>query len=148
MVWSQPCKLKKFHDLLVNVYNKQEYGDVNLPMIEKLNADIDGMHFAIPRTAADLLNVGKALNNCVGSYKDRVMKGSVAIVVVTDDAMKPIACLELNKNGKNKFAKLVQAKLFANKRVSENEQINTAVMKWANQLKIQPHTVDIEAHVS
>ena len=62
--------------------------------------------------------------------------------------MKPVACLELNKNGKNKFSKLVQAKLFANKRVSENEQINTAVMKWANQLKIQPHTVDIEAHVS
>ena len=148
LVWRQPCKLKKFHDLLVNIYNKQEYGDINLPIIEKLNADIDGMHFVIPRTAADLLNVGKSLNNCVGSYKDRVMKGSVAIVVVTDDNMKPVACLELNKNGKNKFSKLVQAKLFANKRVSENEQINTAVMKWANQLKIQPHTVDIEAHVS
>ncbi|WP_277301174.1 PcfJ domain-containing protein [Veillonella montpellierensis] len=148
LVWDKKCKLKEFHDWIVEIYNQQEYGDVNLPAIPALNKDVNGMHFIVPKTAADLMTIGKQLSNCVGSYRDRVMNGAVAIVVVTDDSMKPIACLELNKNGRNEFANLVQAKLFANKKVAENKQINTAVMKWANKLKIQPHTIDIEAQVS
>lgn len=147
LVWGKKCKLKQFHDLLVKIYNQQEYGDVNLPAIPALNKDVNGMHFIVPKTAADLMMVGKQLKNCVGSYKDSVLKGRVAIVVVTNENMKPIACLELQKcNGE--FSKLVQAKLFANKCVSKDENINATVLKWANQLKITPNTIDITAQVS
>ena len=148
--WGKKFKLKALHAELINIYNKQEYGDVNLPAIPALNADVNGMHFVVPKTAADLMIIGKQLKNCVGSYKDRVMKGNTAIVVVTDDNMKPVACLELTKDidSKEKFTKLVQAKLFGNQCVSKNKDVNNTVLTWANQLKIEPVTVDIQAQVS
>lgn len=146
-VWDKKCKLKEFHDLLVEVYNKQEYGDVNLPAIPALNKDVNGMHFIVPKTAADLMTVGKQLKNCVGSYKDRVLRGYTAIVVVTNENMKPIACLELERCD-GTFSKLVQAKLFANKRVAKDECINATVLKWAEQLKIAPTTIDVTAQAS
>lgn len=150
MFWAKRFKLKALHAELINVYNRQEYGDVNLPAIPALNADVNGMHFVVPKTAADLMIIGKQLKNCVGSYKDRVMKGNTAIVVVTDDNMKPVACLELTKDidSKEKFTKLVQAKLFGNQCVSKNKDVNNTVLTWANQLKIEPVTVDIQAQVS
>lgn len=145
-VWGTNCKLKDFHDVVVNIYNKQEYGDITLPAIPNLSADVNGMHFMVPKTAADLMTVGKQLRNCVGSYRDKVMKGDTAIIVVTDDLMKPVACLELSKVGK-KFTKLVQAKLFGNQRLIKNKNVNDTVLKWAGQLKIEPHTIDVEASV-
>lgn len=150
ILWEKRFKLKQFHDELINLFNKQEYGDVILPEIPQLQADVNGMHFMIPKTAADLMTVGKRLKNCVGSYRDRVMKGTTAIVVVTDDAMKPVACLELANKGKKKGRQifdLVQAKLFANEKLKMNAQINSTVMQWANQLQIEPHTIDVEASV-
>ena len=150
MFWGKRFKLKALHAELINIYNKQEYGDVNLPAIPALNADVNGLHFVVPKTAADLMIIGKQLKNCVGSYKDRVMKGNTAIVVVTDDNMKPVACLELTKDidSKEKFTKLVQAKLFGNQCVSKNKDVNNTILTWANQLKIEPVTVDIQAQVS
>ena len=147
MFWGNKFKLKDLHAELINVYNKQEYGDVNLPKVPELNADVNGMHFMVPKTAADLMMIGKELRNCVGSYKDKVMRGAAAIVVVTDDNMKPVACLELSK-GEDKFTKLVQAKLFGNQCVSKDKAINNTVLKWANQLEIEPRTIDVQAQVS
>lgn len=150
VLWAKRFKLKNFHDVVVNIYNKQEYGDVMLPEVPQLQADVNGMHFMVPRTAADLMTAGKRLKNCVGSYRDRVMKGTTAIVLVTDDAMKPVACLELANKGKKKGRQifdLVQAKLFANKMLKKNTHINSTVMQWANQLKIEPHTIDVDATV-
>lgn len=150
VLWTKRFKLKNFHDEVIKIFNKQEYGDVMLPEVPQLQADVNGMHFMVPRTAADLMTAGKRLKNCVGSYRDRVMKGTTAIVLVTDDAMKPVACLELANKGKKKGRQifdLVQAKLFANEMLKENAHINSTVMQWANQLKIEPHTIDVDASV-
>lgn len=147
MFWGKRFKLKDLHAEIINIYNKQEYGDVNLPKVPELNADVNGMHFMVPKTAADLMMIGKELRNCVGSYKDKVMRGASAIVVVTDDNMKPIACLELSK-GEERFTKLVQAKLFGNQCVSKDKAINNTVLKWANQLEIEPRTIDVQAQVN
>lgn len=150
VLWGKRFKLKNFHDEVIRIFNKQEYGDVMLPEVPQLQADVNGMHFMVPRTAADLMTAGKRLKNCVGSYRDRVMKGTTAIVLVTDDAMKPVACLELANKGKKKGRQifdLVQAKLFANEMLKKNTHINSTVMQWANQLKIEPHTIDVDATV-
>lgn len=147
LLFNTKFRLKSFHDTMITIFNKQEYGDVNLPKLPMLNADINGLHFVVPKTAADLMTVGKQLKNCVGSYKDDVMKGITAIVVVTEDNMKPVACLELSKN-EDKFSKLVQAKLFGNQCVSKNKNVNDTVLTWASQLQIEPRTIDIEAQVS
>ena len=149
-LWKKRFKLKNFHDEVINIFNKQEYGDVILPAQPQLRADMNGMHFMIPKTAADLMTAGKRLKNCVGSYRDRVMKGTTAIVLVTDNAMKPVACLELANKGKKKGRQifdLVQAKLFANEKLKKNAQINSMVMQWAKQLEIEPHTIDVDATV-
>ena len=150
VLWAKRFKLKNFHDEVIRIFNKQEYGDVMLPEVPQLQADVNGMHFMVPRTAADLMTAGKRLKNCVGSYRDRVMKGTTAIVLVTDDTMKPVACLELANKGKKKGRQifdLVQAKLFANEELKKNAQINSTVMQWANQLQIEPHTIDVDATV-
>lgn len=150
LLWAKRFKLKNFHDEVMNIFNKQEYGDVILPAQPQLQADMNGMHFLVPKTAADLMTAGKRLKNCVGSYRDRVMKGQTAIVVVTDDALKPVACLELANKGTKKgrpIFDLVQAKLFANETLKKNAHINSTVMQWANQLKIEPHTIDVDASV-
>ena len=150
VLWRKRFKLKNFHDEVMNIFNKQEYGDVMLPEVPQLQANVNGMHFMAPKTAADLMTAGKRLKNCVGSYRDRVMKGTTAIVLVTDDAMKPVACLELANKGTKKgrpIFDLVQAKLFANETLKKNAHINSTVMQWANQLKIEPHTIDVDASV-
>lgn len=152
VLWEKRFKLKQFHDELINLFNKQEYGDVILPAQPQLQADVNGMHFMVPKTAADLMTVGKQLKNCVGSYRGRVMQGQTAIVVVTDDDMNPVACLELATGGKirkgqPKFNHLVQAKLFANTQLKQNNKIHSTVMQWANQLQIEPHTIDVDATV-
>lgn len=152
ILWKKRFKLKQFHDELINLFNKQEYGDVILPAQPQLQADVNGMHFMVPKTAADLMTVGKQLKNCVGSYRGRVMQGQTAIVVVTDDDMNPVACLELAtgekvKKGQPKFNHLVQAKLFANTQLKQNNKIHSTVMQWANQLQIEPHTIDVDATV-
>lgn len=150
VLWAKRFKLKNFHDEVMNIFNKQEYGDVILPAQPQLQADMNGMHFLVPKTAADLMTAGKRLKNCVGSYRDRVMKGQTAIVVVTDDALKPVACLELANKGTKKgrpIFDLVQAKLFANETLKKNAHINSTVMQWANQLKIEPHTIDVDVSV-
>lgn len=150
VLWGKRFKLKNFHDEVMNIFNKQEYGDVMLPEVPQLQANVNGMHFMVPKTAADLMTAGKRLKNCVGSYRDRVMKGTTAIVLVTDDAMKPVACLELANKGTKKgrpIFDLVQAKLFANETLKKNAYINSTVMQWANQLKIEPHTIDVDASV-
>lgn len=152
ILWEKRFKLKQFHDELINLFNKQEYGDVILPAQPQLQADVNGMHFMVPKTAADLMTVGKQLKNCVGSYRGRVMQGQTAIVVVTDDDMNPVACLELAtgekiRKGQPKFNHLVQAKLFANTQLKQNNKIHSTVMQWANQLQIEPHTIDVDATV-
>lgn len=152
VLWEKRFKLKQFHDELINLFNKQEYGDVILPAQPQLQADVNGMHFMVPKTAADLMTVGKQLKNCVGSYRGRVMQGQTAIVVVTDDDMNPVACLELAtgekiRKGQPKFNHLVQAKLFANTQLKQNNKIHSTVMQWANQLQIEPHTIDVDATV-
>lgn len=152
VLWEKRFKLKQFHDELINLFNKQEYGDVILPAQPQLQAEVNGMHFMVPKTAADLMTVGKQLKNCVGSYRGRVMQGQTAIVVVTDDDMNPVACLELAtgekiRKGQPKFNHLVQAKLFANTQLKQNNKIHSTVMQWANQLQIEPHTIDVDATV-
>lgn len=146
-LWGTKFRLRSFHEVLINIFNKQEYGDMHLPMIPALNADLNGLHFAVPKTAADLMTIGKKLRNCVGSYRDQVMNGNTAIVVVTNDRMQPVACLELRKD-QEQFTRLVQAKLFGNQCVANNRDINGAVLEWANKLKIEPCTIDVEAQVS
>lgn len=146
-LWGTKFRLRSFHEVLINIFNKQEYGDMHLPMIPALSADLNGLHFAVPKTAAELMIIGKKLRNCVGSYRDQVMNGNTAIVVVTNDRMQPVACLELRKD-QEQFTRLVQAKLFGNQCVSRNRDINGAVLEWANKLKIEPCTIDIDAQVS
>lgn len=116
----------------------------------KSQADICKKSLDILHKAIEL-DPGNAEEYQVGiAYTEGVMKASNAIVLVTDNAMRPVACLELANKGKKKGRQifdLVQAKLFANEKLKKNTQINSTVMQWANQLKIEPHTIDVDATV-
>ena len=39
-LWGTKFRLRSFHEVLINIFNKQEYGDMHLPMIPALSADL------------------------------------------------------------------------------------------------------------
>lgn len=132
------------------LFNRQEHGEIEffeLPHLEGLHR---GLSFEVVRNAGDLMTVGKLLHNCVGSYKDRVLKREVAIVTIREKGHY-IACLELRMDKRfNLYRKLAQAKLDHNETVDSNPAINAAVVEWAqmHELEVQTEDVRIKAIAS
>lgn len=148
--WSKKIRTREHHDELVYLFNRQEHGEIEffeLPQLEGLHR---GFSFEVVRNAGDLMTVGKLLHNCVGSYKDRVLKREVAIVTIREKGHY-IACLELRMDKRfNLYRKLAQAKLDRNETVDSNPAINAAVVEWAqiHELEVQTEDVRIKAIAS
>lgn len=67
--------IKKFNKLLKRY--KQETVDV-----EALNMNIDGLFIRLPNDLKELTKEGEALHHCVGTYKEKVMKGETTILFI------------------------------------------------------------------
>ncbi|WP_196600047.1 PcfJ domain-containing protein [Pectinatus frisingensis] len=122
------------HDWLAseNWKAKHESIDFNIktPLYKRLIMQIDNMEFFAPKTSLELYMAGKTFHNCVGTYKDRVINDESQIIFAADDKGKLTICIEVCDN------RIVQAKLFANKLVSSNYVLNTAVIDWAEKAKV------------
>lgn len=104
--------------------------DIDTPLCKRLVMQINNMKFTIPKTSFDLHAAGKIFHNCVGTYTDKVINEESQIVFAADDKGKLTICIEVCDNS------VVQAKLFANKLVSSNYVLNTAVIDWAEKAKV------------
>jgi hypothetical protein len=52
------------------------------PLIKKLdNKLIKGIHFSIPKTNIELIEIGKRYNSCIGSYSGRILSGQELKVI-------------------------------------------------------------------
>lgn len=86
--------VKRFNKLLKRY--KQETLDV-----EALNMNIDGLFIRLPNDLKELTKEGEALHHCVGTYKEKVMKGETTIFFIRKISQpdKPFYTLEW-KEGK------------------------------------------------
>ena len=88
---------------------------------EKLEDDIDGYSFRLPKDSYQLCEIGTALHNCVASYGERVAKEECTIVYA-------------QKNGEYKICIEVRGKEIVQERIDRNaspgEEENSVLEKW------------------
>ena len=90
----------------------------------------------MPKETHALVDIGTKLHNCVATYADRVIKGAVAIVVVSKNNELQ-ACIEVTPRDDGlSFVQIHQAKLSCNHPVREDPVLNKAVIEWADKVKL------------
>jgi len=77
-----------------------------------------------------------SLNNCAAGYAKRI-NGKEQLVGISDDRGKPVALLEIRSN------KLIQAKLFDNRWVRNNKDVNKIVLEFAERCGLKISTNDV-----
>ena len=96
------------------------------------------LKFYLPKTYHELHAAGEELRNCVGGcYPERMKEGKCCIVLVADDRGKLKVCIELRGDT------IVQAKLFRNRPLHEDEALFNKVMAWAKERKLKIATDDL-----
>ncbi len=138
-----PVKAKALHDVLTMLLYKQEYEDVLLPVLSRVEETIEGLHFFCPPNAAVLHAGGKLLKNCVASYKQRIIDGTSAVVFVDNQEQTPVACIELTKDESGAFTRVVQSKLHCNKASNLDEAINSKILTWMKRHKLRSACKDV-----
>ena len=93
--------------------------------------------FRSPKTANELILVGRDLNICVGSYRKHFFVKTLDIVLVTDLENNYVGCIEINSNH------VVQAKLKYNRKFSSNADVYSAMVDWMELMEVTPHTIDL-----
>lgn len=103
-----PKNLQKAHDEAVKLLNQlkreaeeKEYSN-RLKKILKLEKEIDGYVFVVPKKIKELIQEGKALHHCVGGshYLEQHRKGQTTIIFVRkkDDKKRPLYTMEFKNN--------------------------------------------------
>lgn len=134
-------KIRQVHDWCDYELKKLRYENVSLQIkksiVDKLGISTAALSFNIPTMRHELLYAGMKLHNCVNTYAEDCIAGKCVIVLVKDKD-KLVACLELRNN------ELVQAKLKLNKKLKDNEEINSGVLDWCRKTGIRINTDDVK----
>lgn len=142
LLWIEKPSIAQMHDWLVEKWDAQKNKDYSLQIpehvVRRLAMQKDRLKFFLPETAHELRMVGNKLHNCVGSYADNVLKGKCAVVAMTDDEGKLLVCIEVREGA------IWQAKLNQNRQVSNNAELNAAVLDWAKEAKLKINTSDVD----
>ena len=88
---------------------------------EKLEDDIDGFSFRLPKDSYQLCEIGTALHNCVASYAESVEKKECTIVYVQKDGQYKI-CIEVREK------EILQERIDRN--ASPGTEENSVLEKW------------------
>lgn len=129
------------HDYLVRLVDRQQHANVRIKYKSlrdfPLTGKVDDLIFSLPPDTEQLANLGRAMHNCVGTYRDRVLSGKVRIIAAFKNR-KPVICIEI------KNSRVVQAKLVNNKPVREDVELNRALLAWAKSRKLMVNTYDVQ----
>lgn len=125
-----PKNLQEVHDLAVKITNERRkekereeakqknviYNKLKTEYEKKYKFDNGNMTIVVPNGCEDICAEGQKLHHCVGTYIDRVCKGSSVILFVRniDDIAKPFYTMELQGNT------MIQVRGFGNKSVTPN----------------------------
>lgn len=132
---------RDIHDYLTRLVDKQQHENVRIKYKSlrdfPLTGKVDDLIFSLPPDTEQLANLGRAMHNCVGTYRDRVLSDKVRIIAAFRNR-KPVICIEI-RNGA-----AVQAKLVNNQPVREDAELNRALISWAKSRKLTIETTDIQ----
>lgn len=132
---------RDIHDYLTRLVDKQQHANVRIKYKSlrdfPLTGKVDDLIFSLPPDTEQLANLGRAMHNCVGTYRDRVLSDKVRIIAAFKNR-KPVICIEI------RGAKVAQAKLVNNQPVREDAELNRALISWAKSRKLTIETTDIQ----
>lgn len=132
---------RDIHDYLAHLVDRQQHENVRIKYKSlrdfPLTGKVDDLIFSLPPDTEQLANLGRAMHNCVGTYRDRVLSDKVRIIAAFKNR-KPVICIEI-RNGA-----VAQAKLVNNQPVREDAELNRALISWAKSRKLTIETTDIQ----
>ena len=132
---------RDIHDYLTRLADKQQHANVRIKYKSlrdfPLTGKVDDLIFSLPPDTEQLANLGRAMHNCVGTYRDRVLSDKVRIIAAFKNR-KPVICIEI-RNGA-----VAQAKLVNNQPVREDAKLNRALLAWAKSRKLIVETNDVQ----
>ena len=132
---------RDIHDYLTRLVDKQQHKNVRIKYKSMrdfpLTGKVDDLIFSLPPDTEQLANLGRAMHNCVGTYRDRVLSDKVRIIAAFK-SRKPVICIEI-KNGA-----VAQAKLVNNQPVRDDAELNRALLAWAKSRKLTINTYDVQ----
>lgn len=132
---------RDIHDYLVRLVDTQQHANVRIkykPLRDfPLTGKVDDLIFSLPPDTEQLANLGRAMHNCVGTYRDRVLSDKVRIIAAFRNR-KPVICIEI-RNGA-----VAQAKLVNNQPVREDVELNRALLAWVKSRKLILETNDVQ----
>lgn len=132
---------RDIHDYLTRLADKQQHENVRIKYKSlrdfPLTGKVDDLIFSLPPDTEQLANLGRAMHNCVGTYRDRVLSDKVRIIAAFKNR-KPVICIEI-RNGA-----VAQAKLVNNQPVRDVAELNRALISWAKSRKLTIETTDIQ----
>ncbi|WP_302225916.1 PcfJ domain-containing protein [Veillonella magna] len=143
-----PQRMRDIHDALLVWQQRDRGGDLPIQVHKRFVGTMGAYRFISPDNTNQLIDAGKRMHICVGSYGRSCSDGDKAVVLVANNNGEPVACLEIAKQG-GRWKKVVQAKLAYNKVVASDDVMNAVVMDWIRSRKLIPATrdIDIEATV-
>lgn len=132
---------RDIHNYLTRLADKQQHENVRIKYKSlrdfPLTGKVDDLIFSLPPDTEQLANLGRAMHNCVGTYRDHVLSDKVRIVAAFKNR-KPVICIEI-KNGA-----VAQAKLVNNQPVRDDAELNRALLTWAKSRKLTIETNDVQ----
>ena len=117
-----PKYLKSMHDILTSNFNayKKEYDEILFEKLKKPELEFKDKVFCIivPKNSKEIISEGTSLNQCVGSYVDKILREETYIFFLrkTETSEESLITLELKNN------KIVQAKGSYNRPLNEEER--------------------------
>lgn len=133
--------LRKLHDWLSVKIAEQKDREIifDIPdhILKRLDMQLSHYNLQTITKNSQLLKVAKGLKNCCAGYRNTINEKR-QLVVITDDIGKMKALLEITGNH------IVQAKLFDNKCVNKQKEINDLIINFAEKTGLNISTRDVD----
>ncbi|MGC4668053.1 PcfJ domain-containing protein [Enterococcus hirae] len=130
-----PRNLEVKHDEAVNVFNQlkieleeKAYRE-RLEKIKKLEQEIDEYMFLVPKKLEEIVEEGKNLNHCVGSYVEKHKTGETTIIFMRKKESQDQSLYTIEYKNKH----IVQIQGYKNKEVIP-EKVREVANKWVKKI--------------
>lgn len=132
--------IKNLHDWLSVAVLEQQDREIIFNIDENISSlytqKLTGFQTEMIKKYSQLKAVANKLKNCAAGYKNSI-SNEHGLIVITNNENKPVALMEINKNN------LVQAKLFDNKSVKLQPEINALIIEFARLTNLSIKTDDV-----
>lgn len=137
--------IETIHDILSKGFSTASTPNKKIAENKELKAIFkdfvhNGISYRLAKTTHELIDVGNAMNICVGSYGERALKKQCYIVIGYDTNNNPVTCIEINKY--NNTFHISQAKKKHNQRPDIEER--QAIVQLCNDNNITVSSCDLK----